>query len=551
MKTLTQSVYEIADAQNYMGMDRSESSIFQTSLEDNQSLKNLAKSEGREWTRKYIKDTLLNDYSKKKRYISLDDVLAIVPELSNARTLSGSDPNNEVVKYELEGQFINCTSVSVDKWETAIRRFDDESSINIAFITLADQNQRLPETEKIVERLSRNKIIGLIAKPNQSPFKIPLNYPQKKLVKSSENNELENLNQIRKDLNISTNKVNLQIDGNLLLSFISALITKPFAILTGLSGSGKTKIAEAVAFWLSQNIKEQVCMVAVGADWTNNEPLLGYADAITPGRYCAPASGILQLLDHAINTPHAPHFLILDEMNLSHVERYFADFLSAMESSDPALRLHGSDKDLEISEAFKVPERLALPPNVFIIGTVNVDETTYMFSPKVLDRANVIEFRVSSEQMEAFLAVPAASVSVKDLAGQGAHYAKAFVSRAKADASLDPADAALLKQDLLALFKPLSDVGAEFGYRSAKEIARFVAIHRELSGEDWEYKDALDAQVMQKLMPKLHGSARKLSGVLEKLKEFADHHQLPLTQNKVERMQKRLKDEGFTSFAEN
>jgi 5-methylcytosine-specific restriction protein B len=90
-----------------------------------------------------------------------------------------------------------------------------------------------------------------------------------------------------------------------------------------------------------------------------------------------------------------------------------------------------------------------------------------------------------------------------------------------------------------------------FGYRSAKEIARFVAIYRELSGEGWQYKDALDAQVMQKLMPKLHGSARKLSGVLDTLKKFAEDHELPLTKNKVDRMQKRLKDEGFTSFAEN
>ena len=68
MKTLIQSVYEIADAQNYMSMDRTQSSVFQTSLEDNKVLKDLAKSEGKEWTRKYIKDTLLNDYSKKKRH---------------------------------------------------------------------------------------------------------------------------------------------------------------------------------------------------------------------------------------------------------------------------------------------------------------------------------------------------------------------------------------------------------------------------------------------------------------------------------------------------
>jgi 5-methylcytosine-specific restriction protein B len=335
---------------------------------------------------------------------------------------------------------------------------------------------------------------------------------------------------------------------NQLTRLMTAQATKPFVILTGLSGSGKTKLAEAVAYWLSEDPKSQVCMVAVGADWTNNEPLLGYADAINEGRYCAPASGILQLLDHAQKTPKAPHFLILDEMNLSHVERYFADFLSAMESSEPKLALHG--QGTLKADTLDVPASLDLPRNVFIIGTVNVDETTYMFSPKVLDRANVIEFRVSADQMSAFLAAPT-SASVNDLNGQGAHYAEAFVARAQAEVSLDPAVTAQLQENLIELFEPLAEVGAEFGYRSAKEIARFVAIHRELSGEGWDYKDALDAQVMQKLMPKLHGSVRKLSGVLDALGKFADAHELPLTQDKVKRMQKRLKDEGFTSFAEN
>ncbi len=359
----------------------------------------------------------------------------------------------------------------------------------------------------------------------------------------------KNLNEIVKQLLTSTNKVGLTFSENQIKRFIAAQITKPFVILTGLSGSGKTKLAEAMAYWLSAKPEEQVCIVAVGADWTNNEPLLGYADAINEGLYCAPASGILQLLAHAIEHEDRPHFLILDEMNLSHVERYFADFLSAMESSEPEIALHGQAA-LKAGE-LNVPARLTLPPNVFIIGTVNVDETTYMFSPKVLDRANVVEFRVSSDQMRDFLANPTKSVGVKDIAGEGAHYAEAFVARAQLDATLDATVMAQLQQDLIELFEPLAEVGAEFGYRSAKEIARFVAIHRELSGANWNYKDALDAQVMQKLMPKLHGSARKLTGVLNTLEKFALEHELPLTKNKVARMQKRLKDEGFTSFAEN
>jgi hypothetical protein len=370
-----------------------------------------------------------------------------------------------------------------------------------------------------------------------------------------ENSQHPNITGLIEAFQKNVDEVGLSFSSNQIKRFITAQITKQFVILTGLAGSGKTKLAEAVAYWLSIDPKKQICMVAVGADWTNNEPLLGYADALNVGRYCAPATGVLQLLDNAQKVPNAPHFLILDEMNLSHVERYFADFLSAMESSEPLLRLHGSDKDLEASDTFKVPAKLALPPNVFIIGTVNVDETTYMFSPKVLDRANVIEFRVTSEQMAAFLSEPFKLVTVKDLAGKGASYANAFVARVQKRSTLNSTIDKQLQQDALELFHPLSLLGAEFGFRNAKEITRFVEIYLEISGEVSDemyiYKEALDAQVMQKLMPKLHGSARKLSAVLESLNKFADKHDLPLTQDKVKRMQKRLNDEGFTSFAEN
>jgi energy-coupling factor transporter ATP-binding protein EcfA2 len=370
-----------------------------------------------------------------------------------------------------------------------------------------------------------------------------------------ENNQQPNITGLIESLQKNVDEVGLSFSKNQIKRFVTAQITKQFVILTGLAGSGKTKLAEAVAYWLSVDPENQICMVAVGADWTNNEPLLGYADALNIGSYCAPATGILQLLDNAQKVPNAPHFLILDEMNLSHVERYFADFLSAMESSEPLLRLHGSDKDLNASETFKVPAKIVLPPNVFIIGTVNVDETTYMFSPKVLDRANVIEFRVTSEQMAAFLSQPFKLVEVKDLAGKGASYAEAFVARVQKRATLNSTIDKQLQQDALELFHPLSLLGAEFGFRNAKEITRFVEIYIEISGEFPEemsiYKEALDAQVMQKLMPKLHGSARKLSAVLESLNKFADKHDLPLTKDKVKRMQKRLNDEGFTSFAEN
>jgi 5-methylcytosine-specific restriction protein B len=351
---------------------------------------------------------------------------------------------------------------------------------------------------------------------------------------------------------------NLSFTSGAIERFAVALLSKRFCVLTGLAGSGKTKLAEAFAMWLCESPK-QYQVVAVGADWTSNENLLGYADALQAGVYRMPANGALDLMLRAAADPAKPYFLILDEMNLSHVERYFADVLSAIESGNAHIALHGHAGLLptESGGTARVPSSIPLPANLFIIGTVNVDETTYMFSPKVLDRANVIEFRATVSQMGAFLDDPA-RVELAALEGQGAANAGAFVQRSIAPAPLDAlvdADggkvADKLKAALLDAFAALSDIGAEFGFRSANEIARFVAIHKELSGEGWKFSDALDAQVLQKLMPKLHGSARKLDGVLKALDAFAEAQGLPLTREKIGRMQKRLERDGFTSFAEN
>ena len=374
------------------------------------------------------------------------------------------------------------------------------------------------------------------------------------------------LNKTRFDLGAFQALENAFSEAGLLLDpvairrFSVSLLSKKFCILTGLAGSGKTKIAEAFAMWLCAS-PAQYRIVAVGADWTSNENLLGYADALQTGVYRPPVNGALELILRAHADTTNPYFLILDEMNLSHVERYFADFLSAMESSNAPLSLHGVAAGLQAggvggAGGVEVPSSVALPDNLFIIGTVNVDETTYMFSPKVLDRANVIEFRATAAQMGAFLDDPA-GIDLDGLASQGAGFATAFVARAQADADIaalvDTQGAAVapkLKADLLQVFDALAGVGAEFGFRTAKEIARFMVIHKELSGLDWQYKDALDAQVVQKLMPKLHGSARKLDAVLKALDTFATQHALVLTGEKVKRMQERLVRDGFTSFAE-
>ena len=334
-----------------------------------------------------------------------------------------------------------------------------------------------------------------------------------------------------------------------------SLMAKPFVILSGLAGSGKTQLALAFAKCLSENednkFDKQICPVSIGADWTNREPLLGYPNALKENEYVLPESGVLQLLMRANKNPNKPYFLILDEMNLSVVERYFADFLSAMESGEPI--------KLWDNEAGIVPKEIELPKNVFIIGTINVDETTYMFSPKVLDRANVIEFKIAPDEMRKYLNEKK-DIHLEKAYSACADMAADFVNKAKSQIQIDNADE---KSVLLSFFTELKKVNAEFGYRTVNEISRYLHFADEKDG--LEKEKAIDTAILQKLLPKLHGSAKKLKKVLEPMwqlcqkngiskeidAEFnATDFKYPESAEKIQRMYHAVVDNGFTSFAE-
>ena len=331
-----------------------------------------------------------------------------------------------------------------------------------------------------------------------------------------------------------------------------SLMAKPFVILSGLAGSGKTQLALAFAKCLSENennnFDKQICPVSIGADWTNREPLLGYPNALKENEYVLPESGVLQLLMRANADPSKPYFLILDEMNLSVVERYFADFLSAMES--------GEKIKLWDNETGNVPKEIELPKNVFIIGTINVDETTYMFSPKVLDRANVIEFKIAADEMEDYLGKKV-NINLEQAYSACADMAVDFVNKAKSQVEKDEKN----KDILLSFFKELKEVNAEFGYRTVNEISRYL----HFSDGELSADSAIDTAILQKLLPKLHGSRKKLVPVLTSLwqlclndgvtkeidTEFnATDFKYPESAEKIQRMYKAVVDNGFTSFAE-
>ena len=203
--------------------------------------------------------------------------------------------------------------------------------------------------------------------------------------------------------------------------YITAIKSKPFLLLAGISGTGKSRIVRelARACWDvdSEEYKAQKPknfeMVQAKPNWHDSSELIGYVSRIDGVRYVV--GPFLRFMVKAIQDPDTPYFLCLDEMNLAPVEQYFAEYLSVVESrkrqddgtitTDPIVDYSNTEEyknlidqlfpdDDDLREEYLTEEggkRLSIPNNLIVVGTVNMDETTFSFSRKVLDRAMTIE----------------------------------------------------------------------------------------------------------------------------------------------------------------
>ena len=266
----------------------------------------------------------------------------------------------------------------------------------------------------------------------------------------------------------------LVFSDELLASIVAALRSgggKNFIILRGVSGTGKSRLVAALAkavFGAPAVDRPYLTMIEVRPDWTDGTPLLGHYDPVA-GQYVR--TPFLDAMFAAADGG-TPVFVCLDEMNLARVEYYLADCLSAMES--------GNDLLLETRGDGSVRARVRWSPNLFLFGTVNVDETTLRISDKVLDRAQVID------------------TSDIELSGS----VDKWLSEASA---LDDGERTRVKEILEGTWGALREVDAHFGFRAARAVVRFVNEAKASSDGVLGVDSALDAQLCQKVLTKLRG----------------------------------------------
>lgn len=335
-----------------------------------------------------------------------------------------------------------------------------------------------------------------------------------------------------------------------LRSYYVALKTKPFAILSGVSGTGKTRLAELFAEALTGHHPRQFRLIPVRPDWNNSTALFGYHNVLANRYVSTPFLDIVRLAALPENRQRA-FFVCLDEMNLARVEHYLADYLSALES-----RAHR----IPLSE--DVPD-LVLPPNFFVTGTVNVDETTHGFSRKVLDRANTLDFDEAPKLAGVVGSKGPArldeDLGISALQRQASFLSSRVTNVGRARERLSLRDAAFPERALAAL-QAVNDLlyaqRLHFAYRVRDDVLMFLANSFDAeTGQGLLLPDiaenftlALDLQIRQKVLPKLHGLSETLAPLLARLHSWAETEQLTQTAAKLARMRTSGLETGYIRF---
>ena len=340
-------------------------------------------------------------------------------------------------------------------------------------------------------------------------------------------------------------------------------------LLAGISGTGKSRIARQIAkaCWASDSeertkqVPSNFCMIQVKPNWHDSTELLGYVSRIEGEKYVA--GKFLPFVAKAWENLDVPHILCLDEMNLAPVEQYFAEYLSVIESrklnedgtitTDPIITAGAEQwfwdlvqtltSDGALQEQFK-KEGITLPPNLFVIGTVNMDETTFSFSRKVLDRAMTIEMNevnlegglTKEEQNE----LGEIGNSIIGLAVEGKDVYEEH--KVYCDQVID-----YLKK----VNDELENTPFKIAYRTRNEFLLY-AVNRKAFDNESSLETALDEMTSMKILPRIEGDSERVKTPLEALRKLMQERgwdeNESISLKKIKEMLTKLQQSGYTSY---
>ena len=363
--------------------------------------------------------------------------------------------------------------------------------------------------------------------------------------------------------------------------YSTALRTKPFMLLAGISGTGKSRIVRelAKACWkegdeeYGKNNPKNFCMVQVKPNWHDSSELIGYVSRINGEKYVV--GPFLRFMAKAIRDENTPYFLCLDEMNLAPVEQYFAEYLSVIESrklnadgsitTDPIISFEDTDaygtlidqlfenEADRIAYKFKDGKQLSIPQNLFVVGTVNMDETTFSFSRKVLDRAMTIEMN----EVDLYGGL--------DEDGSEIGYIGNSIIGNAAEGKDVYADNKELCDEVIAYLEKvnvaLEGTPFKIAYRTRNEFLLY-AVNRMLLDEKSLFWQILDEMTSMKILSRIEGDSERTKNVLESLKVLVEEEinkAIPkseegkavtksVTAAKIDEMLDKLEKTSYTSY---
>ena len=382
----------------------------------------------------------------------------------------------------------------------------------------------------------------------------------------------------------------LSLEASSHLPYLTALRTKPFMLLAGISGTGKSRIVRELAFKSCPSYLQDedgttpgnYCMIEVKPNWHDSSELLGYYSNIA-GQYIY--TDFVKFLVKAMMFPEVPFFVCLDEMNLAPVEQYFAEFLSVLETrkkTESGIKtgalvkakyfedLPDADRgdgyiytqwfpDIKQNVPYNIytnptlkTKGLGLPENVFVIGTVNMDDTTHQFSRKVLDRAMTIEMN-GGELKDMF----GHSNDLEYLPEENVWKIDQFKPKhVNADEVLEthPAEEEALKTQLAdkldAINQVLKDTPFVVSYRVLNELVIYAGVLLDDGKETEEaINDAVDQITLMKILPRIEGDEDLLGNAKDENNRLCQLMKVvgPQSQAKIKEMNRRL-ESGFTRF---